>query len=195
MIRQSPIDKGNRFLVLLEDGGGGMGLKGFLQGKWLGHPLHPALVHVPVGLWPGALLFDLLSLGWREDGLWVQISFYAIALGLGGAVVSMAPGFADWSGIKREKPAWKLGLTHMILNLGAAAVWAFNLWIRWPHFQEATRARPLEILLSVLGVGLLLAGAWFGKRMVFDQGTSVARLSKNELRKRAEKGKSALPEE
>ena len=32
-----------------------MSLKDLLQGKWLGHPLHPALVHVPTGLWPAAL--------------------------------------------------------------------------------------------------------------------------------------------
>jgi uncharacterized membrane protein len=38
-----------------------MAVKDFFQGKWLGHPLHPAIVHVPTGLWPAALVFDLLS--------------------------------------------------------------------------------------------------------------------------------------
>jgi uncharacterized membrane protein len=35
-------------------------IKSFLQGKWLGHPLHPALVHIPVGAWTAALIFDLI---------------------------------------------------------------------------------------------------------------------------------------
>ena len=26
-------------------------IKAFLQGKWLGHPLHPAMVHLPTGAW------------------------------------------------------------------------------------------------------------------------------------------------
>lgn len=172
-----------------------MGVKDFLQGKWLGHPLHPALVHVPVGLWPGALILDLLTLTTLGGNVLVQVSFYAIALGLVVAVVAMIPGFADWSGIKREKPAWKLGIYHMILNIGSALVWACNLWIRWPRFQEAQQAAPLEILLSAGGTILLIVGGWFGGRMVFNEGTSVARLSKGKWRKIAEKGKAALPEE
>ena len=35
--------------------------KALLQGKWLGHPLHPALVHLPTGLFPAALLFDVIG--------------------------------------------------------------------------------------------------------------------------------------
>jgi hypothetical protein len=33
----------------------------FLKGKWLRHPLHPILVHVPMAIWPSALIFDLLD--------------------------------------------------------------------------------------------------------------------------------------
>jgi hypothetical protein len=28
----------------------------FLKGKWLGHSLHPILAHVPMAMWPGALI-------------------------------------------------------------------------------------------------------------------------------------------
>jgi hypothetical protein len=35
----------------------------FLKGTWLGHPLHPILVHVPMAMWPGALIFDVLCDG------------------------------------------------------------------------------------------------------------------------------------
>src|SRR5580704_5229777 len=28
-------------------------------GRWLGHPLHPALSDLPIGLWTGALILDL----------------------------------------------------------------------------------------------------------------------------------------
>jgi uncharacterized membrane protein len=171
-----------------------MGVKDFLQGKWLGHPLHPALVHVPVGLWLGAFLCDLLTFT-AGGNVFVQLSFYAMALGTAAALVAIPPGWADWSGIKREKPAWKLGLIHMLLNVAATLVWAGNLAVRWPHFQEATQVRLLELLLSAVGTLLLLVGAWYGKRMVFDQGTSVARQSKEELRERAAQAKSALPEE
>jgi hypothetical protein len=35
----------------------------FLKGTWLGRPLHPILVHVPMAMWPGALIFDVLCDG------------------------------------------------------------------------------------------------------------------------------------
>src|SRR4051794_7185718 len=35
-------------------------LKDFLHGTWLGHPLHPVLVQVPVGAWTSAGVLDLL---------------------------------------------------------------------------------------------------------------------------------------
>src|SRR5690606_13059817 len=31
-----------------------------LHGKWLGHPLHPAIVHVPIGLWTVACVLDVI---------------------------------------------------------------------------------------------------------------------------------------
>ena len=34
------------------------GLKDLLHGTWLGHPLHPVLVQVPVGSWISAGLLD-----------------------------------------------------------------------------------------------------------------------------------------
>ena len=34
-------------------------LKAFLQGKPFGHPLHPALVHFPIGLFVLSLILDI----------------------------------------------------------------------------------------------------------------------------------------
>src|SRR5919199_3418046 len=36
-------------------------VKDFLHGRWLGHALHPALTDLPVGLWTGSLLLDLVG--------------------------------------------------------------------------------------------------------------------------------------
>lgn len=170
-----------------------MGIKDFLQGKWMGHPLHPILVHVPMGLWPAALVADLFSFAGGGGNAVVHFSAYAILLGLLSAIVSIPAGWADWSGIKREKPAWKLGVYHMTINAAATMIWLGNFVLRLPGLQEAERVTALQLALSILGVAVLVVGAWFGKRMVFDQGTSVARQSKKKWRKIAEEGKSALP--
>jgi uncharacterized membrane protein len=164
----------------------------FLQGKWLRHPLHPALVHVPTALWPTAFLFDLLS-QFRAENVFMQLSFYAIAFGLAAAFLAIPTGYADWTEIRREKPAWKLGLLHMTLNLTLSILWAINLGLRAGSFQTATSI-PLGLLgLSTLATLLLLVSAYLGGRMIYAHGISVARLSKKKWRKIAQEGGAAVP--
>src|SRR5689334_20879360 len=40
--------------------------KDFLNGTWLGHPLHPALTDVPIGAWTVAVVFDALTVTRRS---------------------------------------------------------------------------------------------------------------------------------
>src|SRR4051795_6309589 len=65
-------------------------LKDFLHGTWLGHPLHPVLVQVPVGAWVSAGVLDLLP-PMRP----------AATILIGTGVVASGPaalsGAADWS--------------------------------------------------------------------------------------------------
>ena len=170
-------------------------IKGFLQGKLLGHPLHPALVHLPTALWPAALFFDLLSRTRLGGPVPAQIAYYAIMLGLVVAVVAAAAGLADWADIKPEKPAKKIGLTHMVLNLAVTALFALNLALR-AQLPPDTGAVPLHLIaLTLLGSLILLVSGYLGGRMVYNHGVSVARLSKEALRKRAEAAGGNLPAE
>jgi uncharacterized membrane protein len=170
-------------------------VKEFLQGRWLGHPLHGLLVHLPTPLWPAAFVFDLLTYGGIESNALVQAAFYAIALGLAFALLAVPTGIADWIDIKRERPAWRLGLAHMILNLMGAGLWAVNLALRLDTFASA-RAAPAEwVLLSLAGVALLAVSGYLGGRMVFQHGISVARVSKDRWREIARAGGARLPSE
>jgi uncharacterized membrane protein len=164
----------------------------FLQGKWLKHPLHPALVHIPTALWPTGFVFDLLS-QFNAENTFVQLAFYAILLGLLAALAAIPTGYADWTDIRREKPAWKLGLIHLILNVIISALWAINLWLRLESFQTATSVPPGLLGLSSLATLLLLVSGYLGGRMIYAYGISVARLSKKKWRKIAQDGGAVVP--
>ena len=166
-----------------------------LKGNWLKHPLHPIIVHVPMAMWPSALIFDLLS-QWQIGGnAMVRLSFYAIIFGLVASFLAVPTGVLDWSGIKKEKPAWKIGLYHMMLNLVAALLFAINFGLRMQDFREATTVARIPLALSLIGTGLLIGSAYLGGRMVYDYGISVARMSKPKWRKIAEAGGANLPPE
>jgi uncharacterized membrane protein len=165
----------------------------FLKGKWLKHPLHPILVHVPMAMWPGALVFDLLS-RWNGNVM-VRLSFYAIIFGLVTSLLAVPTGVVDWTGIKKEKPAWKIGLYHMILNLVVAVLFAINLGLRVHTFRYDTIVTGAPLALSIIGTVLLIGSAYLGGMMVYDYGISVARMSKRKWRKIAEAGGANLPPE
>ena len=165
----------------------------FLKGNWLKHPLHPLIVHVPMATWPGALIFDLLS-QWQIGGnAMVRLSFYAIIFGLVASLLAVPTGLLDWTGIKKEKPAWKIGLYHMSLNLIVALLFAINLGLRLHTFREATKVEGAPLLLSAIGTLLLVASAYLGGMMVYEYGISVARMSKKKWRKIAEAGGANVP--
>jgi len=166
----------------------------FLQGKWLKHPLHPALVHVPTALWPSAFVFDLLS-QFRAENAFVQLAFYAILMGLIFALMAILTGYADWMDIKPEKPAWKLGLYHMILNVIVVILWCINLALRARGIQTDASVPPGLVGLSAVTTLLLLVSGYFGGRMIYAYGISVARLSKKKWRKIAQDGGAAVPPE
>jgi Predicted membrane protein len=170
-----------------------MKLSEILQGKWLGHPLHAALVHVPIGAWLIACAIDVVFFaGWITSPIALRLAQYAVAFGLLGALVAIPPGLADWMQIKPDKPAKKLGVYHMLFNAASAALWGVNFALRLDRPDAITAA---ILLTSLGGTAFLFVSAYIGSLMVYDHGIGVARFSKKELRQRAVRAGSRVPDE
>ena len=164
-------------------------LKHILQGRWLGHPLHPALVHLPTGLWPAALLFDALSFAGLGGHEMVRTSFACILGGLLGALLAVPTGLAEWSEIKPGRPARRIGVYHLCFNVVATVIFLTNLLVR----VHANSITTLHLLLSLVGVMTLAISGYLGGRMAYDYGIGVARMSKDKWRRIAEAGHANLP--
>lgn len=164
----------------------------FLQGKWMKHPLHPAIVHIPVSMWVGSFLFDLIALTGVAPDILSRLSTYALGFGLLVALVAIPTGIADWWGIGKDKPAWQLGILHMAFNWVASLAFGLSLGIRLGN-NISSPPETLPLLLSLAGVGFISAGAYLGGRMAYDFGTSIARNSKEKWREIAVEGKAQVP--
>lgn len=165
-----------------------------LQGKWLGHPLHPAIVHIPVGAWLSAAVIDVVRRHAGPGSIAPVVALFCVVVGLIVAALAVPTGVAEWTPIKQERPAWKLGLYHMILNLVAALVWAANLGLRWKALPTSRPITDAVVVTSVVAAVLVLVSSYLGSLMVFAQGTSVGRQSKKKWRALAERGGANVPE-
>jgi uncharacterized membrane protein len=170
-------------------------LKSFLLGKWLGHPLHPAIVHVPIALWVGSLVMDILTLCNVGGNALVRTSFVAILFGLLSTAIVIPAGIAEWTQIKREKPAWKLALYHMLLNVLVAILLVISLILRLGDNFHADQVPMIPFTLNCLANIVLGVSGYIGGRMVYDHGIAVARMSKKKWRTIAAAGNANLPPE
>lgn len=94
-----------------------------LQGRWLGHPLHPVLTDLPIGCWTSAWLLDLFG-GERAE----PSADALIALGVATAVPTIWTGWSEW--IKLPRPRRRSGLVHAASNGAATALYAGSLIAR-----------------------------------------------------------------
>ena len=123
----------------------------------------------------------------------MRLSFFCIVLGLAATLPAVPSGLVDWMEIKKEKPAWKIGLYHMALNLVVTILFAVDFGLRVSTFQSATMVEPTALALSAIGTGLLFVSAYLAGLMVYDHGIAVARLSKKKWRGLAEQAGANVP--
>ena len=135
---------------------GPRGVKDALVGTWLGHPLHPAVVAMPIGLWAGTAALDLAGERRAADLM--------LGLGLATAVGAALTGAAQWQdATKNEKPR-RLGALHAALNLVATGLNAGSLLAR------RRQRRGLGIALSTLGYGFVVTSSWIGGDLAYTLG-------------------------
>jgi uncharacterized membrane protein/nitrite reductase/ring-hydroxylating ferredoxin subunit len=149
-------------------------LKDLLEGKPLRHPIHPMLVHFPIGFLVLSFFLDLVSLAFPEAPSLLRGSFYAMLLGIITALLAAVPGFVEYSNIRRDHPGKLTATRHMTLNLMVVAIYGINLWLRSSTLTES-KISLVPPCLSLVGIGLLSASGYLGGRLVYDEGIAVGR--------------------
>jgi nitrite reductase/ring-hydroxylating ferredoxin subunit/uncharacterized membrane protein len=150
-------------------------LRNLLEGKPLRTPLHPAVVHLPIALFPFSLLLDLGSRVCPANELYfVRGAYLALLAGLGTALVAAVLGWADYTDIRADHPARKTATLHLVLNLVAVALFAASGW--WRHDELDSMATGWgPIALSLAGVLVLGYSGYLGGHLVYADGIGVGR--------------------
>lgn len=141
-------------------------IRNFLNGTWLGEPLHVVLTDVPVGAWSVAMAFDVLDMirARREFAVAADTS---IAIGLLAAAGAAVAGVTDWSDV--DPPARRTGFIHGLLNLSATALFTTSLVLRKKKSRAGGR------VCAALGYAVMSYAAHLGGEMVYDHRVGVDR--------------------
>ena len=146
-------------------GAPGHGLKTFIHGTWLGHPLHPVITDIPLGAWTLAVLFDIIYL-FNRTTTWTTAADLSIIIGVVAALAAAVTGYTDWNEtIDRER---RVGVAHGLINTLVLIIYVASLIVR-----GAGDNRGLGIVLALVGYALVISAAYLGGEMVFSIGTGV----------------------
>jgi len=137
-------------------------IKDLLNGKWLGHSVHGALTDVPIGAFTLAIAFDVFDLRLAADA--------SIGIGILAMLAAAVAGAADYSDTDDEPRM--VATVHATLMVIALVVYAISFWLRWSN-PAADRLVP--IILSLVGYGVVTAGAFVGGELVYTLGNMVNR--------------------
>lgn len=148
-------------------------IKTLLQGKPLEHPIHPMLVHFPIGLFALSLTLDIASLI-VGDALLVETALYAMVAGIVMALLAALPGLVDYSDIRADHPAKKIATRHLFLNVTAVVLFSVSALLRITG-PETDSTALLPLVLSLIGIGILGYSGYLGGEMVYNDGIAVGR--------------------
>jgi nitrite reductase/ring-hydroxylating ferredoxin subunit/uncharacterized membrane protein len=136
-------------------------IKDFLNGTWLGHPVHSALTDLPIGVLTVSIILDLIGQPVGAD--------VALLVGVLSIVAAAVAGLADYT--DTDGTARMRATVHATLMTVSLVVFAASLAIRAGNPTD----RTVAIVLVVVGYLIMSASAAIGGDVVYLIGTHVNR--------------------
>lgn len=138
-------------------------VRDFLNGRWLGHPLHGLLTDVPIGILFLVVVFDLAGQPLATHTL--AILLIGILAMLAAAVAGLAD-YSETDGTARERAT-----LHGTLMVIALVLYVVSFVLR----QGEAPPWPAAIAFELAGFLVLAAGAYVGGDVVYAFGNMVSR--------------------
>ncbi len=91
-------------------------LYSFLEKIGFGHPLHPMLTHIPMGMIIGMVVFSFLGLIWKNKNF-DRTAYYCSALALVGILPVVSAGVLDW--LHFQQGGWNV---YIIIKMVLAVI-------------------------------------------------------------------------
>lgn len=140
------------------------------RAKLLGHPIHPMLIVLPLGLLIMAVIADVIYLT-TERTAFATVAYWNIAGGIISGLLAAVFGFIDWLAIPAGTRAKAIGLYHGVMNVVVVLLFGLSLWTRSANLDFV----PDTLAFSLGAAGLLIGAVsgWLGGELVDRLGVGV----------------------
>lgn len=130
------------------------------------HPIHPALVTIPIGAFVLAFIGDIAT---TVSGLqfWYTFALSCILIGILGALLAAVFGFVDYLAVPMSAATKRLATTHMALNLSAVVLYIVSLLLRMNNAAFQTSRWAGAMALEIIALGTLGTSGWLGGQMAY----------------------------
>jgi nitrite reductase/ring-hydroxylating ferredoxin subunit/uncharacterized membrane protein len=145
----------------------GKWLQDFVNGSWLGHPVHPVVVDVVIGGATLVLVFDLVTLALGATEL-ATASLIGVGLVALAAIAATATGLTEFKDTHTGNER-NVVVLHGLINIVATVLYVASFFVRLGG------AETVGISLAVAGFLVLSVGGFIGGHVVFKYGYTVNR--------------------
>jgi nitrite reductase/ring-hydroxylating ferredoxin subunit/uncharacterized membrane protein len=137
-------------------------------GRWAGHPLHPALSDLPIGLWVGVVVLDATDRG-PAPRRGLDAAGMLSAAGILAACATALTGLTDWT--VSDDQDRRVGLFHGLLNTVGLGLQGASLGTRMAGHRGPASA------LGAASLTVTAAAGYLGGHLVFTKGVMVNRVA------------------
>jgi len=137
-----------------------------------GHPLHPPLTDVTIGMFVLAAGLGIVAKAGAIEHQAGPAMWLALIGGLIVAVPTAATGLADWLVLPWGSARWRTATWHLTAMVSAVTLFALAAWRQHPGYRHGD-VTTSGLILAIAGLVVLTAGGWLGGRLVFALGTRV----------------------
>ena len=120
------------------------------------HPLHPAIVHFPIGMAMGGLAFTVMVL-WLKKTELIPAAFYSHILGLLTLLPTMLLGYMDWQHFYNGAPN-PLIIAKIILGFILMASFSYAILLGWRGEVNTKKYFIISLLCFVVTILLGFCG-------------------------------------
>ena len=140
-----------------------------------GHPLHPPLTDATIGAYTFATVAAFLDVLEISDAAAAQAWWLALVVGLILTVPTALAGLLDWLTITWRTPLWRTATLHLTAMV-SATVFFLIAAIAGKDAFDAGSLGAGDLVLTLIGFGLLTLGGWLGGAIVYVHGMRVLNL-------------------